>query len=394
MRRFRFTALLLACLSLQPATALAAKARPAVLPPYAGAYQPQSVDERGLWGELDEIERKLRDSPAVIRDEPLTGYLRHVLCDTVGQERCGAVRIYVVRVAEMNASMTPNGAMQIMSGLLLRVRTEAELAAVMAHEFAHFEERHTLAGFKAQRTTGDIMAWVGLLGGYSGTPVGATQASLYRALFSYERNQERAADIHGFQYLAASRYRPGAFSEFWKRMMDEADATAFGRQQRSTRYDRTAFFATHPTSLERTGYLKQLAIKDGDDGEDATEAFTSAMAKWRPIFLSDQLKRNDFGGSEYLLTQLAGNDWTPDLLLARGELYRMRGNPRDLVAAATFYRDAIGKGATDPLAYRGLGLALLRTGQAAEGRTVIADYLVRDPNCQDAAMLRSLIEQP
>ncbi|WP_240500076.1 M48 family metallopeptidase [Sphingomonas montana] len=394
MMRRTLSTLLLPALALAPSIAPAAKTRIVPPPPYSGAYQPQTVDERGLWGEVDEMERTLQDSPAVLRDVALNAYLRQVLCDTVGADRCAGVRIYVLRVPHANANMAPNGSMQIWTGMLLRVRNEAELAAILAHEFAHFEKRHTLAAFKAHRTTGDIAMWVGLAGAYAGTATGSTQLSLYGTLYSYQRDQERSADIHGFQYLAGSRYRPGAFSEFWQRMMDEADATAFGRQQRSTRYDRTAFFATHPTDLERAGYLKQLAVRDGDDGDDGVTTFAAAMQKWRPLFLADQLKRNDFGGSEYLLAQLAGTGWTPDLLFARGELYRMRGNPRDLVAAADFYRAAIAGGTVDPLAHRGLGLALMRTGRPAEAKVALATYLVAQPDCEDAALLRSLIEQP
>jgi predicted Zn-dependent protease len=390
MRRARHA--LLSVLAIAATAAPAAKTRMTPPPPYGGAYQPQSVDERGLWGEFDEMERTLRDSSTVIRDETLNGYLRRVLCDTVGTDRCRGVRIYVVHTADANANMAPNGTMQIWTGMLLRLRNEAELAAILAHEFAHFEERHSLAGFKARRTTGDMMMWVGLAGAYAGTPTGSTQASLTGALFSYQRDQERAADIHGFQYLAGSRFRPGAFSDFWRRMMDEADATALGRQQRSTRYDRTAFFATHPTDHERAGYLRQLAVKDGDDGDEGADSFATAMRPWRATFLADQLKRNDFGGSEYLLGQLAGTGWTPDLLFARGELYRMRGHPRDLVAAAEFYRAAIAGGGVDPLAHRGLGLALMRIGQVEPGRVALATYLSAKPDCEDAAMLRSLIE--
>ena len=72
----------------------------------------------------------------------------------------------------------------------------------------------------------------------------------------------------------------------------------------------------------------------------------------------------------------------------------MRGNPRDLAAAAGFYREAIAKGGGDPLAQRGLGLALNRTGQPTEGRKALAAYLELRPECEDAAMLRSLIDQP
>lgn len=369
---------------------LAAKSKQPRLPPYAGAYQPQGIDERGLWMEADEDERRLRDSNFVVNDPALQTYVRRILCDAVGSERCAGVRLYIVRMPEFNASMTPNGTMRIFTGLLLRVRSEAELAAVLAHEFAHFEERHSLSGFKRARSASDIAMWAGLLGGANAS---AVQLAVIGGIYSFNRDQERAADIRGFAYLSASRFRPGAFADIWRRQMDEMDATAAGRKQRSTRYDRSAFFASHPTSLERATYLRQMATKDGDDGEDAETVFREALAKWRPAFLADQLKLNDFAGTEYLLAQLAGSGWSPDLLVARGDLYRTRGNPRDLVSAAGFYRDAIAGGSADPAARRGLGLALMRSGSADQGRQILLEYLALRPTADDAMIIRTLVEQ-
>lgn len=133
--------------------------KPALPPPYEGVYQPVGVDEIGFWRENDEHERILATSPLVIRDERLNEYLGQVLCRTVGHDRCEAVRIYVVRDPIFNASMTPNGTMRVYSGLLMRVRNEAELAAVLGHEFGHFEKRHSLNKFKQRRTGTDILAW-------------------------------------------------------------------------------------------------------------------------------------------------------------------------------------------------------------------------------------------
>ncbi len=383
---------LLPALALASAATAAPKPRLAAVAPFAGAYQPQGVDERGLWAQADEGERALRDSPSVIGDPALNAYVRRVLCDTVGTDRCGAVRMYIVRAPSFNAMMAANGLMYVFTGLLLRVRSEAELAAVLGHEFGHFEERHSLAGFKAQRGATDAMMWLGLAGGYTGAATQGTALSIAGGLSRYNRDQERAADARSFAYVAASRYRPGAAADVWLRVMDEADATALGRHQRSRRYDGVAFFASHPTELERAATLRALAARDGDAGEDEAAGFAAAMAAWRPLFLNDQLKLNDFGGSEYLLGQLAADGWVPDLLYARAELYRLRGHPRDLVAAAGFYRAAIAAGSADPLVQRGLGLALLRSGRAAEGRLALADYLRMKPDCDDAAMLRQLIE--
>src|SRR3546814_1178828 len=99
------------------------------LPIYEGAYQPKGVDEIGLWQRDDEYERALVASPVVIRDEALSAYVKSVLCRAVGTDRCDATRVYILREPTFNATMSPNGTMRVYSGLLLRVRSEAELAA-------------------------------------------------------------------------------------------------------------------------------------------------------------------------------------------------------------------------------------------------------------------------
>ena len=320
----------------------------------------------------------------MINDPALSDYIRGVLCKTVGDDRCRGTRIYVLRVAAFNATMSPNGTLQIWSGLLLRIRNEAELAAVLGHEFAHFERRHSLASYRHARGATDILAWTALLGSV-GLPA---QLAALNSLFTHDRNQEREADILSMQYLLASPYNPQCFADIWERMMNEADATASGRKQRSTRYDRTAFFASHPTDLQRAGYLRMSA--GSKTGDDAEASYRDALAKWRPQFLDDQLKLNDFGGTEYLLGQLARSGWTTDLLFARAELYRMRGNPRDLVSAADFYRQALALSPDNAEVYRGLGMALLRGGNAAEGKEALRHYLTLRPDAQDAAMITVL----
>lgn len=375
----------LAMLGLLASPVWAAAGKP-VLPPFANAYEPRGVDERGIWMEADEGERQLRDSEFVIRDAALTAYVKSVLCRAVGADRCAGARIYVMRVAAFNANMMPNGAMQVWSGLLLRARDEAELAAVLGHEFAHFERRHGLAGFKHMRSMADIAVWSGFLGGAMGNVVSTAAIG---SIFSYDRGLEQEADILGAQYVAAAGYDPQAVPDIWSRTMDEADATALGRRQRSHRYDRVAFFASHPTDLDRATYLRKLA--GSATGETGEAAYLAAMKPWRAQFLADQLKLNDFGGTDYLLGQLAKDGWTEDLLFARAELYRTRGNPRDLVTAADLYGQAIALDANHAGSFRGLGLSLMRNGDTAAGATALRRYLVLRPGAQDAAMITTLI---
>lgn len=381
--------------------ALPAEAKEAIptLPPYVGAYQPQGVDERGVWMVADEDERALRDSKAVINDTKLNQYLRDVVCRVVGDARCNGVRIYVIRDASFNASMAPNGTLVVNTGLLLRVRDEAELAAVLGHEFGHFELRHSLLGYKRRRTAGDIAAWAGV-GAAAAVTYGSPssvrtyqsiQLSTVGSVYAYNRDQEREADLMSMAYLKSSVYDPRCFADIWDRLMDEADATAHGRKQQSTRYDRVAFFAGHPTSLERATYLRGIAATMGKVGEDDGQRFREALAPWRPEFLSDQLKLNDFEGTDYLIGELAGSQWTADLLFSRGELYRARGNPRDLVSAIGFYRDALLQDPTNADAYRGIGLAQLRSRDPA-GVEALKKYLDMRPGAPDRAMISTLLQ--
>ncbi len=401
MKRLRATALALGAIGASIAAPIAAnQPKPDfAIAPYQGAYQPQGVDERGIWMIADEDERILRDSRAMIGDPALNAYVRSILCRAVGQDRCGSARIYILRAPIFNASMAPNGTMRVYSGLLLRARNEAELAAVLGHEFAHFELRHSLLGFKRARTGADLLAWTALFGAVAetygngtGTSVRDTQISIYGSLQRYNRDQERQADTLGFGYMASAHYRASAAADVWRSVMNEADGGAAARGQRSARYDKVAFMASHPTNLERADTLSLMANRVPGGEFDGAKPYAAALKPWLHEFLQDQLKLNDFGGTEYLLGRLAGDEWTPELLLARGDLYRLRGNPRDLVSAAGFYRQTLAGDASLVEAYRGLGLSLLRSGAVPEGRTALASYLAARPDCSDAAMLRSLLK--
>ncbi|MBB3346457.1 M48 family metallopeptidase [Sphingomonas sp. BK069] len=290
-------ALTLATLCL-PLESVDARTADPILPPFAAAYQPRTAAERGLWMQADEDERQPRDSHLLIDDAALNAYVRHVLCRTVGEERCHAVRLYVLRVPAMNATTSASGAISVWSGLLLRVRDEAELGAVLGHEFAHFEQRHMLALQHRRLGASDLAAWTALFAG------GA--APLVRLIatantYSFSRAQESEADPLGLRFVAAAGYDPRRVAEVWARQMDEADARAAGRKQRSRRYDGAHLLDTHPTDLERMTALHAAAAALPAGGVTKAAAYAAALRPWRAAFLADQIKLNDFGGTDYLL---------------------------------------------------------------------------------------------
>lgn len=355
---------------------------------FEGPYQPTDDLERGLWHQMAEAERSLRTSKQVIRDPELNTYLREVLCRTVGPE-CANIRLYVLRSPYFNATMAPNGVMTVWSGLLLRAQNEAQLAAVLGHEFAHFKRRHSLQLFRQAKEKSNAAAFL------SFTLVGSlVSLALVESIFAFSREMEEEADRDGLKLVADAGYDPAQVPLIWEQLLDERDATLVARgRDKDKRKGKAGLFATHPPSQARVDYLRaaiaQLAA--APDAEIGDTRYRARLAAWWPQFLDDQLKLNDDGGSLFLIESIdKANGWTPWSGFARAEFHRRRGAPGDAEAAVGFYTDTIARGGDLPELWRGRGYALRKAGRAEEARADFREYLGRVPDAPDRAMVSTL----
>ena len=376
------TGLVSAALLVQP---VAAQVSAPAVPATGGAdapYVPQDKMERGLWMQMDDAERELKRSPLVMRDPELNGYVRSVLCKTVGQAKCAQVRLYIIRTPEFNASMAPNGMMEVWSGLLLRTQNEAQLAAVLGHEYTHYENRHSLKLFRDIKSKSASAAWLAFTG------IGLIASfGLLADVFKFSREMEREADMGGLAMMAKAGYDTREASKVWQQLREEMDATAASRLTKSKK-DKGGMFASHPPTAERVAYLAEAAAAmPGDPAGSGAASYAAHMAKDWPSFVEDQLKNNDFGSAEYLITTMGKAGWSDRLLYARGELYRRRASDGDLDKAAGFYSEAIGAGGTLPELWRGRGLVMLKLGRSEDGKTDLNEYLKRAPKAPDKAMI-------
>src|SRR5262245_36457770 len=113
--RRRFTGGLCGCaaLTLLPRIALAAETAAQFVPPH---YRPlEGSDERGLWSITDRAEHEIATSRFVIPDQEAHKYIVEIVC-RLGKDYCDDIRSYILRTPLFNASMAPNGMMQIWSG--------------------------------------------------------------------------------------------------------------------------------------------------------------------------------------------------------------------------------------------------------------------------------------
>jgi predicted Zn-dependent protease len=366
--------------------------------PVEKGYVPTDKDERGLWDIMNEEERKLKTSSFVMRDPALNAYARDVFCRTVGPQ-CADVRIYLIRTPYFNAAMAPNGMMLINSGLFLRTRNEAQLAAVIGHEFTHYTGRHTVRLWKNIRAKTNAMAWLSIIPVAGWAAAGAltvAQLGILGSLGAFSRDMEREADTGSVGLLAKAGYDPMSASQVWSQIRDEMDATAAARGKKSQKDKPQGMLASHPPTAERMTELKILAGKTPASGTPVVnrEQYRAALAPHWASFVDDQIKLNDFGATEMLLAELGKEGWTSELLFARGELYRTRGKPEDLPKAAGFYRDAVAQPGVPVEAWRGLGLALLRSGAQPEGQAALKTYLEKRPDASDRAIIAMMAGVP
>ena len=125
-----------------------ARIRPADMQPLIGpGYRPTERDEIGLWQQMERAEEEISGSNLLIKDPALVKYLQDII-GRVGGPAAKDMRIYLAHIPDFNAVMFPTGFTVIFSGLLLRMRNEAQLAGVIAHESGHFLRRHQIRAWR------------------------------------------------------------------------------------------------------------------------------------------------------------------------------------------------------------------------------------------------------
>ena len=145
-----------------------ARIKPSDMVPLIGpGFKPTDKDELGLWQQMERVEEEVAGSNLVMKDGGVDRYVGDLI-GNVGGPAAKDMRIYVLRVPEFNAMMFPSGFAVVFSGLLLRMRNEAQLAGVIAHESGHFLRRHMIRQWRDMRRKTDILSIGGMLAGVGG----------------------------------------------------------------------------------------------------------------------------------------------------------------------------------------------------------------------------------
>ena len=177
-----------------------------------------------------------------------------------------------------NAWALPGGKLAINRGLLIELRNEAELAAVLSHEVVHAAARHGAKQMERAMLMQGALAATAL--GTQGTAMGDTVvqgASMAAGLVNqkYGRDAEREADYYGTRMLAQAGYDPYAavtLQETFLKLSEGQDASWVD-----------GLFASHPPSSERVsnnrGLVETLRAEGYSGGVYASDRFQAATRR-------------------------------------------------------------------------------------------------------------------
>ncbi len=376
-----------------------ARVRPADMLPLIGpGFRPTDTDEKGLWQQMDRVEEEVSGSNLLIKDPELVAYLQNII-GTVGGPAAKDMRIYLAHIPDFNAVMFPSGFAVVFSGLLLRMRNEAQLAGVIAHESGHFLRRHMIRSWRDTKRKSDLFAIGAMAAGvvgagagvYMGDYVQLAQLGTILSLFAYSRAMEAEADAMGARLIAESGYPPIEMANVWEQLIGEEEASARYRRKRRRR---GTLFDTHPSPTSRMQDLRITANEVTVPGRAYDNGRSRYLARIEPVrqmLLEDQVKLNDPGASQYLLNTLALDGWNGLLRYYEGEVWRLRNRAGDDSRAAQSYAVAVAYPDAPPEAWRWHGLSLIKEGRAAQGKAALGRYLQMKPGAPDAPFIRQMV---
>lgn len=128
---------------------------------------------------------------------------------------------YVVLDAEVNAFALPGGYIIINTGILKKMKSYEELAALLGHEVTHINERHSLRSMLGSISTGIFLSII--TGDASGiTSFLMNNAEKIRQL-SYSRKLEQQADDESVALMVKNNVNPRGMIELMKRLQEEEE---------------------------------------------------------------------------------------------------------------------------------------------------------------------------
>lgn len=177
------------------------------------------------------------------------------IAQAITRETGGQWEIRVFEDDSLNAFALPGNKIGVHTGLIKLVDNQDQLAAVIGHEIAHVQAKHSNERVSQQMAVSQGMALIQAVSAPE-TALGQTALSLlgvgaqYGILMPYSRLHESEADLVGLDLMANAGFDPKQSIVLWQKM----DAASKNQQP-------AEFLSTHPSHSTRIQDLNKAMSK-------------------------------------------------------------------------------------------------------------------------------------
>jgi predicted Zn-dependent protease len=207
------------------------------------------ADERKIGEKVSEL---VRTEFGVFQDEAVTKYVTLVgTVMTQASSRPDLKWEFIVLDTEgVNAFASPGGLVHITKGALGLIKSEAELAGVLAHEIAHITKKHTV---KAIQKNKRVKFATDVAPGSNEFIEGFANAAYDNIVEKgFDRGDEEDADKEGVRLANKAGYSPTGLATFLTKLAE--------RNQAQSAEERNGLFASHPETKGRISNItKQIS---------------------------------------------------------------------------------------------------------------------------------------
>lgn len=209
------------------------------------------------------VAAKIVSTYTILEDEDLTKYLNlvgnAVAVNSDNPDVPGGYHFGRGDTKDINAFACPGGIVFVTKGLIDTLENEDELAAVLAHEIAHINNRDGIISIEDARKSGVLSAILlepfkfaaSLtplhLSGFSGAFLSSVDSVANTVSEDgYSKEQEFEADRDALNFLQRAAYKPSALINYQKKVLQHHNSVESGDLQ------------THPGLVERINILESI----------------------------------------------------------------------------------------------------------------------------------------
>lgn len=311
-----------------------------------------STGEKRLWSQSDDAVTVIRRSGKLLLDQDAELHINQ-MAQALFPEFKDEIKIEIIKSPILNAFAFPNGRLFIHSGIIAAAQNDSQLAAVVAHEVAHFTKRHSAKNRISAANTTSFIVFMNVMGiPLLGEFIGLS------SIAGFSRDLEREADLEAIKRMGSAGYDISQAKHIFEFMASDAIANE---------YDAPWFFASHPDLLERienfnqyeksfgNAYVPNPVFQDND-------RYESIFANVRSVALKEKLEIGHYSSliNEYEqhYTDSVYYD-NSDELFYFANAYRLRNKPDDMDNAYRIFAAYFERHQDNPKAYMHAGVVCM-----------------------------------